>query len=144
MPKESFTNQHKIIGTMASWAYLILTIIYALTTMPGLMSLKSPDDPIGDPYFTIMELLIVFIAPLLVVIMVTVQAYASVRDKAFGIIAFVFMSIMAAITSSVHFVILTVKSQFEAANIAGHQLIILFTWPSNGGATRFFLPQIPF
>lgn len=87
MSKEGCTNQHKIIGRVASWTYLTLSIIYALTTVPGLISLKSPDDPISDPSFTIMGLLIVLIAPLLVVIMITVQADASAKDKAFGIIA---------------------------------------------------------
>ncbi len=130
MPKEGFTNHHKVIGKIATWAYLSLSIIYALTTVLGLISLKSPDDPISDPFFTIMELLIVLIAPLLVVIMVTIQAYASAETKVFGITALIFMSIMAGITSSVHFVILTVKSQFEASNITGHHLFISFNWPS--------------
>jgi len=54
----------------------LIAVVYAVILALGILSLKSPQDPIGDPYFTIMELLILFMAPLMVVSMVAVHAYA--------------------------------------------------------------------
>jgi hypothetical protein len=105
-------------------------VIYAVTTILGLLSLKSPLDPIGDPYFTIMELLIILLAPLMVITMIAVHAYASHEVKAFSFTALVFMIVMAGITSSLHFIILTVSHQIEAAGLTWAPLFFSFKWPS--------------
>src|SRR4029450_8817089 len=118
----SFTPLHRTLGRVAAWSVFALSVVYAVTTILGLLSLKSPQDPIGDPYFTIMELLIILLAPLLVVTMVAVHAYAPRGVKAYGLIALVFMVIMAGITSSLHFVILTVSRQIEAAGLTAASL----------------------
>lgn len=78
MSNAGFTKQHQIIGRVAAWAYVILSIIYALAMTLGLLSLKLPDEPIGDPYFTIMELLIVLIAPVAVLLLSIVYARTNV------------------------------------------------------------------
>ena len=130
MPKNETKDKHIIIGMCATIIYIIFSIIYMIITLLGLIELKSPNDPISNPYFTIMELLIIIIAPLLVLIMVTILKYASENYKIFAIIALIFMSIMATITSSVHFVILTVKSHFDAINPVNSQIFFSFTWPS--------------
>ncbi len=127
---EPFTRQHRALGRAAIWVYILLSAIYTLTTTLGLLSLKSPDEPIGDPYFTIMELLIIIIVLLLVLIMVTVHAYASSETKVYSLTALAFMILLAGITSSVHFVILTIRGQFEATAMTGHHLFLSFTWPS--------------
>ena len=101
-----------------------------MTTALGFLSLKSPEDPIGDPFFTIMELLIVLIAPLMVVSMIAVHAYASSEVKVYSLTALIFMILLAGITSSVHFVILTVSRQLEAMGLAGASLFFSFKWPS--------------
>ena len=130
MSREDFTKQHRAVGRAAAWVYITLSLVYAATTILGLLSLKSPDDPIGDPYFTIMELLIVLIAPVLVVLMVTVHAYASRERKVCGLAALTFMILLAGVTSSVHFVILTVRSTLEATGMPGSSLFLSFQWPS--------------
>lgn len=130
MSEGCFTRQHRIIGIVTARVYIVLSVIYAVNTMLGLLSLKSPDEPIGDPYFTIMELLIILIAPLLVIIMITIHAYASDEMKALGLAAVVFMGIAAGMTSGVHFIILTVQNQLESTLTTGRQLFLSFTWPS--------------
>jgi ABC-type long-subunit fatty acid transport system fused permease/ATPase subunit len=70
---QSFTPPHRTIGKTAAWAAFFGLVVYAVTTILGLLSLKSPQDPIGDPYFTLMELLIVVIVPLMVVTMIAVE-----------------------------------------------------------------------
>ena len=57
MSHEGFTRQHRMLGRTAAFAVFSLLIMYAVTLTLGLLSLKSPLDPIGDPFFTILELL---------------------------------------------------------------------------------------
>jgi hypothetical protein len=130
MSREGFTRQHRTIGRAAAWSYFVLSVIYVVATTLGLLSLQSPDEPIGDPYFTIMELLIVIIAPLLVIIMITVHAYAPAESKMVSLTALVFMCLLAGVTSCVHFVILTVRSQLETTMMTGRHLFLSFSWPS--------------
>ena len=130
MSHESFTPQHRTIGRAAAWAVFVLGVMYAVTTILGFLSLKSPQDQISDPYFSIMELLIVIMASLMVVVMVAVHAYAPPDAKAYSLIALIFMILLAGITSSVHFIILTVSHQIEATGLQLAPLLISFKWPS--------------
>jgi len=130
MSHEGFTAQHRTIGRAAAWAVFSLSVVYVVPLVLGILSLKSPQDPIGDPYFSIMELLIILTAPLMVVSMVAVHAYASPEVKAYSFTALAFMILLAGITCSVHFVILTVRRQIEASGLPWLPLFLSFTWPS--------------
>jgi len=130
MSHEGFTTQHRTLGRAVAWAVFSLGVVYAVPLVLGLLSLKSPQDPIGDPYFSIMELLIILMAPLMVISMVAVHAYASPEVKAYSFTALAFMILLAGITSSVHFVILTVSRQIEATGLPWLPLFLSFTWPS--------------
>jgi hypothetical protein len=130
MSHEGFTFQHRTIGKATAWAVFCLGILYAVTTVLGLLSLKSAQDPIGDPFFSIMELLTVLIAPLMVVSMVVVHAYAPSEMKVYSLVALIFMILLAGITSSVHFVILSVSHQIAATGLAWVPLLLSFKWPS--------------
>jgi hypothetical protein len=123
----TFTLQHRTIGRVAAWAVFCLDMVYAVTTILGFLSLKSPDDAICDPFFSVMELLIIFIAPLMVASMVAVHAYAPPDAKVYSLTALIFTILMAGITSSVHFVILTVSRQFPAHSVSW---LLSFKWPS--------------
>jgi hypothetical protein len=129
-PHEGFTSQHRVIGRAAAWATFVLLVVYAITTALGFLSLESADDPIGDPYFTMMELLIVLMMPPMVVTMVAVLAYASREDKAYGLTALVLMVVVAAITSGLHAVILVVGDELDATGEAWVPLVTSFEWPS--------------
>jgi hypothetical protein len=130
MAHEGFTFQHRTIGKATAWAVFCLGILYAVTTVLGLLSLKSAQDPIGDPFFSIMELLTVLIAPLMVVSMVVVHAYAPSEMKVYSLVALIFMILLAGITSSVHFIILSVGHQIAATGLAWVPLLLSFKWPS--------------
>ncbi|HII02156.1 TPA: hypothetical protein HA351_11095 [Methanosarcinaceae archaeon] len=130
MEHEGFTRQHRSLGRAAALAVFFLLIAYLLTLVLGFLSLKSPEDPIGDPFFTILELLIVVMAPLMVIVMVAVHAYASPETRMYSHTALAFMVLMASITCSVHFVILTVSRQIEAAGLPLASLFFSFSWPS--------------
>jgi hypothetical protein len=90
-------------------------MVYVITLILGFLSLKSPLEPIGDPYFSILEVLILVVAPFMVIVMVVVHRYASPKAKAYSLTALAFMILLAGITCSVHFLILTVSRQIEAA-----------------------------
>jgi hypothetical protein len=130
MYREDFTLQHRAIGRAAAWAVFLLGLVYAITTTLGFLSLRSPQDPISDPFFFIMELLIILMAPLMVVVMISVHAYASAEVKAYSFTALIFTILLAGITSSVHFVILTVSRQIEATGLDWVPLLLSFEWPS--------------
>jgi hypothetical protein len=130
MSHEAFTLHHRAIGRAAAWVVFLLGVVYAVTTVLGFLSLKSPQDPIGDPFFFIMELLIVLMAPLMVVVMVAVHAYSSSEVKAYSLTALIFMILLAGITSSNHFVVLTVSRQIESIGLDWFPLLFSFKWPS--------------
>jgi hypothetical protein len=115
---------------VAAWAVAAIGSVYAVVTALGFLSLKQPNDPIGDPYVSVMEGLIVVMAPLLVVCMVVVHAYASPEAKAYSLAALALMSILAGLTSTVHFVILTIGDAIEAAGSPWGPLLVSFRWPS--------------
>lgn len=128
---QSFADRESArMGRAAAWTVFLLEMVYVVTTVLGLLSLKSPQDPIGDPFFTIMELLIILMAPLMVVVMVALHAHAlpDADAKAYSLTALILMMLMAGITSSVHFVILAVSRQIAALGLAGAPLF----FPSDG------------
>jgi hypothetical protein len=130
MRTENFTPLQRALGRAASWAAAALGCLYLVTLALGLFALKSPNDPIGDPYFSILELLIVLMAPLMVLSMAAVHAYSSLQIKAYSQAALVFMILAAGITSCVHFAILAASRPLEAAGLAGAPLLFSFRWPS--------------
>jgi len=103
-----------------------LGVIYAVVTVLGLLSLPAPDEQIADPYFTLMEVLILLIAPLMALVILAVHFYAAADKKWYSLAAAVFMFIMAAITSCVHFTILTISRQPAAEQLAGHSFFFSF------------------
>lgn len=127
---EEFTQNQKILGSAAAFSVFLLLVAYLFTLILGFLSLKSPADPIGDPYFTILELLIVVIAPLMVLVMVSVHYRSSPGTRMFSLLAVVFMVIMATITCSVHFVILTVSRSIVADGFPWASQFFSFVWPS--------------
>lgn len=130
MPVEGFTARHRQIGMTATWAVSVLLILYAITLILGLISLKSPSDPISDPYFSLLEILILLIMPLMILVMVALHAYACSETKVYSLAALIMMILATVITSAVHFVILTTSRHPEMAGMPGISLLLSFKWPS--------------
>lgn len=130
MSHAGFTSQHRAIGRTAAWTVFFLGVVYAITTVLGFLSLKSPQEPFGDPFFSVMELLIIFMAPLMIISMVAVHAYASFEVKVYSFTALIFMILLGGITSSIHFVSLTVSRQIEATGWRWFPFFFSFKWPS--------------
>jgi hypothetical protein len=118
------------VGQISCFMAFGFGMFYVLVTAVGLLSLTSPHEAIGDPYFTIMEILSILIALLMAVGMVAVHHYAAPRCKFYGFTALGFMFVTAGITSSVHFLVLSVSHTAEAGQLANFSFFFSFEWPS--------------
>jgi hypothetical protein len=126
----AFTSVTPRLGFIAAMTTVILILAYAVTLTVGLLSLRSPYDPIGQPMFSILEVLIILMMPAMVALMVAVHAWAPKRSKALSLLALTFMTLVAAVTCSLHFVILTVSHQPAFAGQPWAPLFFEFKWPS--------------
>lgn len=104
--------------------------MYVATLIIGFLSLRSPHEPIHDPMFTILEVLIILVMCFGIVLMVIVHAWASDQTRVFSFVALVFMSLLAVITCSVHFSILTLSRQPIFDEREWMALFFSFKWPS--------------
>ena len=127
---DGFTEAHRKLGRFSSFASFVVLLAYVPTLVLGLLSLKYPTQPIGDPYFSLLEILIVIGAPLILIAMVAVHAYAPPEAKAYSLTALVFMVILTGITTTVHFAILTVSRQITEAGFSQSSFLLSFNWPS--------------
>jgi hypothetical protein len=125
-----FTASARRLGLICSAGTVFLSVLYLIPLVVGLLSLPSPDTPIGDPWFSMMEILIILTMPFMVGLMVAVHAWASPEAKVLSLLAVVFMSLLAVLTCSLHFVILTVSHQAEFAGQPWTPLILSFRWLS--------------
>lgn len=126
----TFTASARKLGIVSAVGIVFLSVSYAAALTVGLFSLRSPQEPIGDPLFFILEILIMLMMPLMIALTVAVHAWAPFEAKVFSLIAVVFMSILTGITCSVHFVMLTIGRQGAFAGTAWMPLFLSFKWPS--------------
>jgi hypothetical protein len=127
---ELFTKQHAFVGNVLAWSVVSIITIYLVTLILGFISLKSSDEPIGNPYFSILELLIIILGPFMVFLLILVHKSTPEESKIYSLTALILMSIMACITCSLHFVILTLSQQEAFLNKDWSLLIFSFNWPS--------------
>lgn len=125
-----FTASARRLGMVSAVGTVLLSVVYTATLVAGLLSLQSPQQPIGDPWFSILEILIILTTPVMVAQMVAILAWAPPETKAFGLMALVFMCLLAGLTCSLHFVILTVSRQASFAGLSWLPLFLSFKWPS--------------
>lgn len=114
----------KRLGVWSASCLGAIGVAYMATLAVGFAS-AGFEKPIVDPVLGVMELLTLLSAPILVVLMAAVHAYAAPQYKVHSMIAFAFMVLMAGLTSSVHFVELTAVRQSATASL---------TWPSTAYA----------
>ena len=125
-----FTATARSLGIFSAAATVVLVVAYAVTLAVRLVTLESPRQPIGDPMFTILEVLIIAMLPAMVTLMVAVHAWSPTHAKTLSLISVVFMGLLAGLTCSVHFVILILSRQPEFAGQPWLPLVLSFEWPS--------------
>lgn len=129
-PSPEFTPAARRLGTASAVAVAGLLVAYAGTLIVGLVTLPAPDQPIRGPLFTLLEVLILTLMPASVALMAAVHAWAPRDRKIFSRMALVFMSVVAALTSAVHFVILTLSRHPAYADSPQFLRALAFEWPS--------------
>lgn len=130
VPAASFTTSARRLGLVCAVGTVVLSLLYAVPLVAGLLALPSPDAPIGDPWFPMMEVLIIVTTPLMVGLMVAVQAWGPAQTKVYGSLAVVFSGLLTLVTCSVHLVILTVSRRDEYAGQPWLPLALTFRWLS--------------
>jgi hypothetical protein len=112
------------LGVWSAAALCVIGVAYVITLAVGFTTVGFA-KPILDPLLAVMEILTLLSAPILVVLMAAVHAYAPPEYKTHGLVAVGFMLLLAGLTSSVHFVELTAVRQSSTASL---------TWPSTAYA----------
>lgn len=125
-----FNPISRLLGICSAIATLILLSLYTITLLLGFLSLESPEEAIGDPIFSILEILIVLLMPAMVCLMVAVHAWAPAQTKALSLTALVFMALVAVLTCSLHFLILTLSRTPVLVDFPGLKAQMSFEWPS--------------
>jgi hypothetical protein len=125
-----YTAAARRLGVHSAVVVAVLMIAYSIVLAIGLLTLAAPDQPIGDPLFSILEILIIAMVPGLVALMAVVHAWAPLEKRTLSLIALVFMSLVAAATGTLHFAILSLSRHQAFADQPWSSLVFAFEWPS--------------
>ncbi len=108
------------LGFLSATGLVLVGVAYAIVVGIG-MAQAGLDTPIMDPILAVMEAMTLVSAPLVVILMAAVYGLADPERKVFGLLALAFGTMMAGLTSGVHFVTLTAGRQTDFTELA---------WPS--------------
>lgn len=128
--QERLLHNVRRLGVTSGAGVALLSLAYVCVLVGGLLTLPSPAHQIQQPWFFLMEVLILVIAPAMVILSVALHARAPVSHKSFALAGVVFMSMSAGLTSVVHFAILTLSTQAAFASRSGAHVVFSFSWPS--------------
>ena len=126
----TWTPIARTVGIWSALGTFLLYLLYIPVLVVGFAAAGNVEDPLKDPYLAILEVLILVMAPILVLMMVAVHAYASADLKPFSMAALIHMVLVAGTTTAVHFVLLTVDRQIDASDIPGRLFLFSWEWPS--------------
>ena len=125
-----------VLGAFAAFGAVCIVAIYLATGafwwfFAGTRSHTANLTP-GDPYLAVLEALLVVICPFFVVTMATLPAYAAREDSLYAYASLSFMTLLAGITASVHFVDLVVVRRMpaELRTSIAPVVSIPWHWPS--------------
>jgi hypothetical protein len=129
-PTLDWTPRARLLGILGGWTLFGIGVAYAVTMVAAFLSAGNLTDPIKDPHLAIMELLILVQAPLIIVMFAVIHAYAGRANRVLSLSALALVCLTAAITISVHFVLLTFGRQVSPAAIPGFTQLFSWHWPS--------------
>lgn len=117
------------LGLVSGATVALLCAVYVAVLSVGLLTLPSPDHQIQEPWFTLMEALILAIAPAMVALAVALHAASAPDHRPLALLGVVFLGLCAVVTCLVHFSVLVLSRQ-PAFGGAWHHLVFSFQWPS--------------
>ena len=124
------TQVDRLIGMWSARVIVAIGVAYVVTLTAGFVSLGNLQDPLKDPYLAIAELLTIFSALAMVMLMVAIHACAPLRARTFSMTALGWMLATAALTMTVHFVQLTVARRVDPSSVPGFDRLFGWHWPS--------------
>lgn len=127
-PVEDMKIDTARFAAVCAFGFVLLAIIYGAVLALGFRAAEAPDVPLADPYFTILEIIILLMSPLLMVIFAIIHVQAPAAAKVFSTVSLVFSALLVGTTFAVHFLILTISRQPSFEALA--PLLFSFTWPS--------------
>lgn len=105
----------------------MLHVIYAVLLIAGLATLQSAADPIADPWFAAMEVLIVLLAAPAILFTCALGPIAGQKGRVWIAAAVAFMTMTFALSASLHAILLTIGRDHP---LVGKDGLLAFTWPS--------------
>jgi hypothetical protein len=118
------------IAVWSAAGVTIMSVLYVPTMVAGIVAAGNMRDPLKDPYLGIMEAQIIVMAPLMVLAMNAVHRFAQPAAKVYSRVALSCMVLCAGLTTSVHFVVLTVGRRIDPASVPGYDALFGWAWPS--------------
>jgi hypothetical protein len=128
--QRTWTRTDRTLATATAWSLFGVGLLYVVITTAGFVAAGGLQAPILDPFFALMELLILVEAPLIVLLFVAVHRYAEPHRRSFSLAALSLAIAITSLTLGVHFVLLTVGRQVEPSLIPGFDYLFSFKWPS--------------
>lgn len=129
-PCRFFTPAARGLGVLSAVATVILSLCYGLALTGGLIMLSRASEPIGGLWFAAMEVLILLLMPVIVTLMVAVEAFAADEAKVFGRLALIFTGLATGLTCALHFILLTVGRRPLIVDDPRMSALLTFEWPS--------------
>jgi len=124
------TNKNSYSIMISSFAQFGLGLIYTVVLVLGLASLKQPTDPIGNPYVSIMEVIIILMTPFMTLLAASIYLNSEEKLKITNFMSVLFMTIASCITSGVHIVVLSINNHAGAAELPWFRQFFAWEWPS--------------
>lgn len=115
---------------ISSFALFGLGLAYAVVLGLGLYSLKHPTDPIGNPYVSIMEVIILLMTPFMDLLAASMYLNNVRTHKLTNFMSVVFMIIATSITSGVHIVVLSINNHAWTGELSWLRPFLAWEWPS--------------
>lgn len=117
-------------GFWSATGVVILTVAYFVPLVMGFITLPSPGVPFLDPWYSMMEVLIILTAPLMVLLAIAIHSWAPAKYKPFTLASVVFTALTAGVTSGVHFILITLSHRPDFTSLPWLSSLLSFQWPS--------------
>jgi hypothetical protein len=114
------------LGIWIAWAIFALYVAYEASLFAGGVARGVP----LDPFLAIAEVLDIVGALLQVILIAIIHECAAPRVKSLTRMALGWMLVMAGLTGTVHFVMLTVGRQIDVTTFPGYARVFGWEWPS--------------
>ncbi len=115
-----------LLGVWLAWGLAALYVVYIATLFAGGVAVGVP----VEPYLAAAEILTLLSGILQVALFAVICRCADDEARLPALLALVWMSVMAALTITVHFVQLTVGRQIDPAVMPDYRFVFGWVWPS--------------